>query len=463
MRPVALALAASLSAAACQDYVFEQKAVSKVKETTVVKPGATPIPADILFIVDNSGSMADDQDNLARNFDAFINELVGAGDYQIGIVTTDLESTNNMNQAAEIGGRAEFGFSATPPNVLSSFNRDSCAPLNPRLEHGCFLGNAMNRVITSKMPKQTQIDAFKTNVRVGSCGSGNEQGLEAMKLALNQSIGTQGCNANFLRPGANLVVVIVTDEEDCRAENGQCVGNPPAVASYIEELKRLKGGSLSSVRLAAIVGAVNDPQTGWNASRCRIGGGANCGSTCMNMPPAGSHTPGCRARPATCNAQTEYCDTANDRCESRALQYWDYCYWCSYYNTADCCSAVPGSRYVNFLKQFERELAQVDNTITETGCRRQQGKRIGCLIDSICQENFNDTLAAIARDLVVTTDYVLDPPASYPQGVTVKVGGVPLVYGVDFDISADGTRLTIKGARTPKPGEDVEIYYSREE
>ena len=49
-----------------------------------------PTPTDILFVVDNSGSMADEQENLAQNFDQFIQQIAGAGDYRIAVVTTDL-------------------------------------------------------------------------------------------------------------------------------------------------------------------------------------------------------------------------------------------------------------------------------------------------------------------------------------------------------------------------------------
>src|SRR5688572_15430483 len=84
------ALSATLVLVGCQDYLFEQKFPERIKESQIVVPAAVPTPADILFVVDNSGSMADEQERLASNFDAFIREIAGAGDYQIGVVSTDL-------------------------------------------------------------------------------------------------------------------------------------------------------------------------------------------------------------------------------------------------------------------------------------------------------------------------------------------------------------------------------------
>src|SRR5690606_10339321 len=47
---------------------------------------------DVLFVVDNSGSMSDEQNSLSTNFGSF---LTGANqwntDYQVGVVTTDME------------------------------------------------------------------------------------------------------------------------------------------------------------------------------------------------------------------------------------------------------------------------------------------------------------------------------------------------------------------------------------
>ena len=75
-----------------------------------------------------------------------------------------------------------------------------------------------------------------------------------------------------------------------------------------------------------------------------------------------------------------------------------------------------------------------------------------------CQENFGDTLKAIARDLVSSDKYTLEPPACNPEGVTVKIAGKTLKYLEDFEISDDGSELTLTGA-SPGPNDDIQIYF----
>ena len=54
-------------------------------------------PSDILFVLDRSGSMQDDLDILAANFDTFINELSShATDWQVMVVTEDDGCSNSQ-------------------------------------------------------------------------------------------------------------------------------------------------------------------------------------------------------------------------------------------------------------------------------------------------------------------------------------------------------------------------------
>src|SRR3712207_5355185 len=57
-------------------------------------PSVEPQRTDILFVIDNSGSMAEEQQGIATELPAFIEELrKGAGvvqDFQVGVVTTSV-------------------------------------------------------------------------------------------------------------------------------------------------------------------------------------------------------------------------------------------------------------------------------------------------------------------------------------------------------------------------------------
>jgi hypothetical protein len=109
---------------ACMQYDFRVVIPESTKEVKKVFAAATPTPVDILFVVDNSGSMADEQENLARNFNTFISELTsGKGnDYRIGIVTTDLDSNDAAHGQVERAGLVGTTFSTQSPFHLQTFD-----------------------------------------------------------------------------------------------------------------------------------------------------------------------------------------------------------------------------------------------------------------------------------------------------------------------------------------------------
>jgi hypothetical protein len=92
-------------------------------------------------------------------------------------------------------------------------------------------------------PRLTRlVQQFQQNVQVGSCGSGEEQHLEAgyQALALAASGGQPGLGgATFPRASAKLVVVYVGDEDDCSnpagAPLGMPVGTPGADACVLDK------------------------------------------------------------------------------------------------------------------------------------------------------------------------------------------------------------------------------------
>src|SRR5688500_19843843 len=65
--------------------------------------------ADILFMIDNSISMEDEQENLARNFPAFIDELRkiqgGLPDLHIGVITSDVGAGPLAESGCSPGGQ----------------------------------------------------------------------------------------------------------------------------------------------------------------------------------------------------------------------------------------------------------------------------------------------------------------------------------------------------------------------
>ncbi len=157
---------------------------------------------DVLFVIDNSCSMGDDQANLAANIATFINNAsVRSVDFRMAITTTDVTS------AATAGVFRGPVMSSATPNLVAEFQRQAA---------------------------------------VGVTGSGIEQGLEAMDSVFH-NLG--GPTANFLRPNAGFVLVIISDEED---------SSPASTVFYFSELQRFAPtGYLTAVVSGEATGCVS--------------------------------------------------------------------------------------------------------------------------------------------------------------------------------------------------------------
>jgi hypothetical protein len=176
--------------------------------------------ADILFLVDNSGSMKPKQDSLRRYFPDFmepLKSLPNVPDLHIGIVTSDLGA--GLLQPAP-GGCVPGG----DRGVLQNAPRgDTCAASHLLDPNQRFLTFAPD---PDGGPARTNFtgdiaDAFACYAAVGEGGCGFEHQLGAVRAALAGCDTPGGCeisaNEGFLRPDAYLAVVILTDEDDCSA------------------------------------------------------------------------------------------------------------------------------------------------------------------------------------------------------------------------------------------------------
>lgn len=184
---------------------------------------------DVLFVIDNSGSMSDKQESVARNMAAFLSVAVREGvDYHLGVTTTGIEPSPS-SWASCPGGA--FGGEAG-----RLFPVDNSSP----------------RVITPITPGAAGL--FANNVRVGIC-HWSEQGLEAAYRALSPPLVTSADdpstplpndgNAGFLREEAKLAIVIVSDEDD---------QSQRPVSFYETFFRALKGNDADQLILSAIVG-----------------------------------------------------------------------------------------------------------------------------------------------------------------------------------------------------------------
>jgi hypothetical protein len=166
---------------------------------------------DLLFMVDNSPSMADKQANLAKNFAKFVDVLNtvqgGLPNLHVGVVTSDLGTTAADGQTGNAIGTAGSGGCAGKGQAgnLQVFR----APISGALYLSDIAQPDGTRV---RNYTGTLADAFAVMSQAGAAGCGFEQSLEAVKRAL---VPTNAVNTGFLRDGALLAVVLVTDEDDC--------------------------------------------------------------------------------------------------------------------------------------------------------------------------------------------------------------------------------------------------------
>jgi len=132
---------------------------------------------DILWVVDNSISMSNEQEKVAAGFQQFIvgMNMSEYADFHLGIVTTDMDLSN-----------PEAGLLIGDPPYLT---RDDA-----------YVADFMGRVM------------------VGTEGSDKERGLQAAYTALTDP-DALAHNGDFLRTEAVLALVFVSDENDCSDNN----------------------------------------------------------------------------------------------------------------------------------------------------------------------------------------------------------------------------------------------------
>ncbi len=167
---------------------------------------------DILWVVDNSGSMGGEQKDLAYNFETFINNFITQDvDFQMAITTTD---ARNGHEGKMIAG----------PDKLNSEE--------------------------AKKNEHVFINHFKQKIKVGTRGSAQEKGLQTSAALLeNQKYDKW----NFVRDDAYLAIVYVSDEEDQSKES---------VQEYVNKFKSLKKNE-GLVKVYSIVLKEEDVSHSW--------------------------------------------------------------------------------------------------------------------------------------------------------------------------------------------------------
>ena len=169
-------------------------------------------PVDILVVVDNSMSMAEEQANLANSLPTLLRSLLvdpppgGDGlrvdDLHIGVVSTDVGTGGYDVETCYDSVDGDNGELLHDPNP-SIRGCDEAYP--PFLQYSA---EAPDAALVDKLSRD-----FGCIATLGIDGCGFEQQLKAGKRALVDH--RDGANAGFLRPDSLVIVLYLTDEDDC--------------------------------------------------------------------------------------------------------------------------------------------------------------------------------------------------------------------------------------------------------
>lgn len=216
---------------------------------------------DLIFLIDTSLSMADEQQILRGNFPNLVRVLKdisgGLPNIHMGTITPDLgTSPYNIPGCDRPGGDGGRFMKGVNNSCANPVNQKYVVDIEPRgcdieknivagqattcTSHTCTQANCEQTAFAtsegiSSEPAGLQLaiddygcprcrnysdesleDVFSCMATLGTNGCGMEQQLEAVKQALTTG---DPANAGFLRSNAYLAIFIITDEDDCSTKN----------------------------------------------------------------------------------------------------------------------------------------------------------------------------------------------------------------------------------------------------
>ncbi len=227
---------------------------------------------DFLFVIDNSGSMGDEQDNLISSFPGFIETIQTtideAQDYHIMVIDSDpwvFEGCQGGCASGCLpGGCLPPTLECFLPCALALTCTDFQCGVTQPFECEDVLGAGVTyprggqasnqdcnfstgaRYMDSGEPDLPSTFACAADVGTGST-AGTEKPMEAMVQAVTAGTAAAGCNTGFVRDDAILVVTFVTDEDDNNDSAGTVIG-------WRQALIAAKGGDETAVVVLGLFG-----------------------------------------------------------------------------------------------------------------------------------------------------------------------------------------------------------------
>jgi hypothetical protein len=209
---------------------------------------------DILFVIDNSDSMSEEQTALVASFPGFIDaieayEVHGTGgplDYHVGVTSTAVDH----NHCGTLSCTLEKG--------------DDGVLLNAPVGNGGVCDPPAERYMTG--PDPAVKDEFACVAALGTLGWPWEMPFEAIRRGMTDGNAGEGHaskeNAGFLRDDALFVAIVITDEDDTSRENTYPTNplapatDPLPVSHYVDAFLDIKP-SYEQMAFGIIAGPLN--------------------------------------------------------------------------------------------------------------------------------------------------------------------------------------------------------------
>ncbi|HEY2028996.1 MAG TPA: hypothetical protein VGH20_07280 [Myxococcales bacterium] len=427
------------AASACQGYVavpVTPVTLVAVEQRTTVRVATK---ADVLLVVDDSASMSGKQDRLAAALSTFTSQLDALEppvDYQVAVTTTSV--------AERLGACGPAG----DPNAAGQCDSDwqaagfACdtklACFRTFTEAGQFhqAGTAPAILPRASFTPQQFAQLLAGNVQVGTAGSRQPQGMEAMKVALTSTPGQQ-----FLRDGAKVVVAFFTDAEDCSDPNHRLsmLTKDPATGNIVDRCaQETEPGFTGTPSLEPVANYVNFLRglKNLDGSPKEVEIGAVVSLTDGTSDPGVCSNPSCDAQ---CDSQAQT-DACNARCQDAptfAICVSDCISTCHSF----CGGQVPGRRYLELAFSFSGQVANV--------CSDDAGPALGQLSQVIgIPKQVNLRTAPSPSNLLVVRVH------RGAQDILCNLGD-----GYDLVPTAQGQAVHFDGACVLQPNDTYDIRY----
>ncbi len=228
-------------------------------------------PVDLLFMVDNSNSMEQEQLALAAAFPRLLEGLRVKGDLpdlHIGVVSSDLGTAPYTlpSCGAGDGGR-----------LLNAPRSQGCP--TPKERWISYSAGVTNVSEGPSDPVERVKASFSCIALVGVAGCGFEQPLESVRRALDPKL---DLNPGFLRPEALLVIFFISDEDDCSASDPALFDPNSGTLGPLDSYRCTRHG----VECAEDLGSAG-VKTGCKAGGAKLHSAASYASFFASLKPAG--------------------------------------------------------------------------------------------------------------------------------------------------------------------------------